>query len=169
MLLSPWLNAWPNVKNHSRYMLPSAALIQPCRGAPPEPLGEGTQASFQPSLKSVEHGSGRQVSGSGLPKIDSLIVSMSPVSTRVPAGTMPMPSTYKGWGPVVGPPIVSAVDTESTMSAKSWVGIPEAGNGGDGSCARARPANVKMERASAVIRWPPRVRRVWLPAIGRPS
>ena len=41
-------------------MLPSAALIQPWRGAPPEPLGDGTQASFQPSLKSVEHGNGRQ-------------------------------------------------------------------------------------------------------------
>ena len=81
MPFGPELNAWANVKNHSRYRLPSAALIQPCRGAPPEPLGEGTHASFQPSLKRVENGSGRQVFGSGWPKIDSVIVSKSPVST----------------------------------------------------------------------------------------
>ena len=85
------MNAWANVKNHSRYMLPSAALIQPCRGAPPEPLGDGTQASFQPSLKSVESGSGRQVFGSGWPKIDSVIVSKSPSSTRVAGGATPEP------------------------------------------------------------------------------
>ena len=48
------------------------ALIQPCRGAPPEPLGDGTQASFQPSLKNVEQGSGRQALGSGLPQSDSV-------------------------------------------------------------------------------------------------
>ena len=64
MPFDPWLNAWANVKNQSRYRLPSAALIQPCRGAPPEPLGDGTQASFQPSLNSVEHSSGRQESAS---------------------------------------------------------------------------------------------------------
>jgi hypothetical protein len=40
-------------------------------------LGEGTQASFQPSLKNVESGSGRQVFGSGLPKIDCRITSPS--------------------------------------------------------------------------------------------
>ena len=68
------MNVWENVKNQSRYWLASAALIQPCRGAPPEPLGDGTQASFQPSLKSVESGRGRQSSGSGWPKIDSVIV-----------------------------------------------------------------------------------------------
>jgi hypothetical protein len=57
--------------------LPSAALIQPCRGAPPEPLGEGTQGSSQPSLKSIEHSNGRQVSGSGWPQIDSRMTALS--------------------------------------------------------------------------------------------
>ena len=68
------------------------ALIQPCRGAPPEPLGDGTQASFQPSLKSVESGSGRQVFGSGWPKIDSVIVSKSPISTMGAVGAEPSPA-----------------------------------------------------------------------------
>ena len=58
-------------------------------GAPPEPLGDGTQASFQPSLKNVESGSGRQVFGSGLPKIDSEIVSKGPSTTRGAAGAPP--------------------------------------------------------------------------------
>jgi hypothetical protein len=49
-------------------------------------LGDGTQASFQPSLKSVENGSGRQVFGSGWPQIDSKIVSKHPSSTRRAVG-----------------------------------------------------------------------------------
>jgi hypothetical protein len=36
-------------------------------------LGEGTQGSSQPSLKSVEQDNGRQEPGSGLPQIDSTI------------------------------------------------------------------------------------------------
>jgi len=52
-------------------------------------LGDGTQASFQPSLKNVESGSGRQVFGSGLPKIDSMIVSKIPISTRGAVGATP--------------------------------------------------------------------------------
>jgi len=55
-------------------------------------LGDGTQASFQPSLKSVESGSGRQVFGSGWPKIDSVIVSKSPISTLGAVGAEPSPS-----------------------------------------------------------------------------
>ena len=66
--------------------MPSAALIQPCRGAPPEPLGDGTQGSSQPSLKSVEQYNGRQEFGSGCPKIDSTIVSKGPVTTLGAAG-----------------------------------------------------------------------------------
>jgi hypothetical protein len=56
------------------------------RGAPPEPFGDGTQASFEPSLKSVESDSSRQVFGSGLPKIDSVIVSKIPISTLATKG-----------------------------------------------------------------------------------
>src|SRR6188474_1085946 len=59
-------------------MLPSAALIQPCRGAPPEPFGEGTQGCRQPSLNSVWRGKQSQQSGSGCPKIDSVMVSQIP-------------------------------------------------------------------------------------------
>jgi hypothetical protein len=72
------LNTWANVKNHSLKKLPSEALIQPCRGAPPDPLGDGTQASSQPSLKIDQIGRGRQVSGSGVPKIDAEIVPSGP-------------------------------------------------------------------------------------------
>jgi hypothetical protein len=75
-------------------------LIQPCRGAPPEPLGDGTQASFQPSLKSVESVNGRQVFGSGLPKIDWVIVSKSPVSTLGAVGAEPSPAKQEGTAPV---------------------------------------------------------------------
>ncbi len=65
------------------------ALIQPCRGAPPEPFGDGTQASCQPSLKSVESGSGRHSVRIGLAEIDSAIVSKSPSSTRGAVGVPP--------------------------------------------------------------------------------
>ena len=61
-------------------------------GTPPEPLGDGTQASFQPSLKNVEHGSGRQVFGSGWPQSDSVIVSKSPIRTMGAVGTVPSPT-----------------------------------------------------------------------------
>jgi len=54
-------------------------------------LGDGTQASFQPSLKNVESGSGRQVFGSGWPKIDSVIVPKSPNSTLGAVGAEPSP------------------------------------------------------------------------------
>jgi hypothetical protein len=74
------------------------ALIQPPRGAPPEQLGEGTQASFQPSLKNVDNGSGRQEFGSGSPKIDSVIVSKIPISTRAAVGAAPGPGLYPGLG-----------------------------------------------------------------------
>jgi hypothetical protein len=63
-------------------------------------LGDGTQASFQPSLKSVESVSGRQESGSGLPKIDWVIVSKSPVSTLGAVGAEPSPAKQEGTAPV---------------------------------------------------------------------
>src|SRR6476620_9072816 len=69
-------------------MLPSAALIHPCRGAPPEPVGDGVQGGRQPSLKSVERGKGYQQHGSGVPKIDSVMVSPIPR----PSGQQEQPS-----------------------------------------------------------------------------
>ena len=104
------------------------ALIQPCRGAPPEPLGDGTQASFQPSLKSVESGSGRQVFGSGLPKIDSVIVSKRP---SLDPGSPPVPrrgSTRVGGrsSARASPPAESSV---STISAKLRAGVAAGGDG----------------------------------------
>jgi hypothetical protein len=55
-------------------------------------LGEGTQGSNHPSLKSVEQYNGRQESGSGWPQIDSAIVSKSPVSTLGVVGAEPSPT-----------------------------------------------------------------------------
>src|SRR3954454_3488925 len=109
-------------------MLAAAALIQPCRGAPPEPLGDGTQASFQPSLRNVESGSGRQESGTGRPKIDSVIVSKIPVSTRAGVGASPGPGLRRGWGEVVGAGIDSGGFPESTKSAKLATRNPADGN-----------------------------------------
>jgi hypothetical protein len=84
-------------------------LIQPCRGAPPEPFGDGTQASFQPSLNSVASDSGRQVFGSGFPKIDWVMVSQIPGSTLEGVGSEFSQVSSKGtapvgWEKVPGPP-----------------------------------------------------------------
>jgi hypothetical protein len=40
-------------------------------------LGEGTLGSSRPSLKGIEHGNGRQESGSGWPQIDSRLTALS--------------------------------------------------------------------------------------------
>jgi hypothetical protein len=72
-------------------------------------LGEGTQGSFQPSLKSVESRSGRQVFGSGFPKTDWVIVSKNPSSTLEGVGSQHSPVAEEGtaplgWVKVPGPP-----------------------------------------------------------------
>ena len=133
------LNPWANVKNQPRFRWPVAALIQPCRGAPPEPLGDGTQASLQPSLKSVENGSGRQESGSGWPKTDSVIVSKIPSSIRAAVGAATGPGLDQARGTVVGPGITAGGSTGSTSSAKLAAGIPAADSGGVGIRAGASP------------------------------
>jgi len=114
-------------------MLPSAALIQPWRGAPPEPLGDGTQASFHPSLKSVERGSGRQQFGSGLPKSDWVIVSRQLNSPGQQAGKhMSVLGQHPGWVSVIGTDIVGGAESAPTLSATVWAGLTD---GGSGFCA----------------------------------
>ena len=95
------------------------ALIQPCRGAPPEPLGDGTQASFQPSLKNVESGSGRQVFGSGLPKSDSVIVSKSPSHDPGRRRCHAVGGVVRGPGTVIGAGVTSGAVALSTTSANT--------------------------------------------------
>ena len=133
----------------------------------PEPLGEGTQASFQPSLKSVEHGNGRQVVRIGMAEDRLGDRAKDPLydagcrRSRARRGRNRAGSSSRRSDPASITPI-------RRRSARFWAGNPDAGTGGDGSCAGARPANVNNERASAAANGPPRRRRISLPAIGRP-
>jgi hypothetical protein len=142
------------------------ASIQPCLGAPPEPLGDGTQASFQPSVKSVQIGSGLQQSGSGVPQIDSVAVAKNPISTRGDVGMQGGPGKYVDPGAVIGVGVASGAVTLSTISPTRAEGAPPGGNGGDAVCAGARPAHVTKAMASAAANRPPGKRGVWLPDIG---
>src|SRR6185369_106006 len=112
-------------------------------------------ASSQPSLKNDQIGRGRQVSGSGVPKIDSVIVPKIPCTTRGAVGAAPGTGLYTGWGTVIAPAFDSGVDSsESSASERIWPGVPVVGTGGDGFCAWACPANVSNETTSAAATRP---------------
>src|SRR6185369_11711459 len=94
-------------------MLPSAALIQPCLGAPPEPFGDGTQGCRQPSLNSVESGKGYQQHGSGCPKMDSVMVSQNPSPSGQQQPSVQQQSQQPGPGPVA-----VAIGTSPALASK---------------------------------------------------
>src|SRR5688572_21262842 len=98
-------------------MLPSAALIQPRRGAPPQPLGEGTQGCRQPSLRRVESGNGYQQHGSGWPKMDSVMVSQHPRQSGQQASLQPQ-SQHPAPSPVA-----AAVAMTPALAAKSSLAV----------------------------------------------
>jgi hypothetical protein len=139
------------LKKFNRYKLPSAALIQPWRGAPPEPFGEGTQGSFQPSLKNVESVNGRQVFGSGFQKIDWVIVSQSPNSTRLAGGATAESRQHDGSETFVGAGIATGEATTSAMSGALAGGIAAGGCECDGYCTCAQATNVRTDTASAAV------------------
>ena len=141
------------------------ALIQPCRAAA-EPLGDGTQASSQPSLKNVESGSGRQVFGSGWPKIDSVIVPKIPCTTRAPSaprrgrGSTRAGERSSDRSSVPAWMIHHRVHRRKTGSVFRPLAPAASGS------AQRRPANASKETMSAAATRPRGRRRVWLPAIG---
>src|SRR4051794_11917523 len=101
-----------------RLRWPVTALIQACRGTPPEPLGDGTQASHQPSPKSVESVSGRQGLGPGWPKTDPEIVSRASVSKRVALGTARAPGSSTGGEGDASPGVAHGGSAGPLKSAK---------------------------------------------------
>jgi hypothetical protein len=66
---------------------------------------------------------------------------------------------------VIGASASSGTAALSAIPPRFEAGVPAGGKGGDASCARARPANVRKAMASADANRPHRRRRMRPPAI----